>query len=340
MRITKKALSILLAIAMLITAVPMSFTGFAADVNIGSEPDTANTAQSDVLIRPSVTLTATPVTRICANLSNPMKGTTTTGYTVAATPSGIPQTSYTYAAASYAGETPTATTIVFAPGKEVTNVGITCNNETVQFNDATFSNNVYSISIKDGATASVGDTLIFTVTYKYVYTDTVTGKTYNSDKTFSTTCYSYVESVLEPAGQYSYRKTHENWVFGTTTKNRSYISTFMLGENTYSESTTTGSVNFNGAGTTTSYGSMLIADGDDGGNSKFYNTAYSADSNRPQARVYMDKGAHSTLADLNFRVQAYAASNSDESDEITTNTIAGVYEYSGNVQTYDGQLKD
>ena len=335
MRITKKALSILLAIAMLITAVPMSLTGFAADVNIGTETETANTAQSDTLIRPAVTLTATPVTRITSSLSNPMKGTAETGYTVAATPSGIPQTSYAYASAAYAGETPTATTIVFAPGREVTDVGIVCSNASVQFNAATVANNVYTVTIQDGATASVGETLIFTVTYKYVYTDSQTGKTYNSDKTFSTTCYSYVESVLEPAGIYSYRRTNNGW---GKTIGRSYINTFIVGEGTYSESVNySGSANFNAGGFTGDYGKMLETSSD--GNSRRYNAAYAAAGNRPITHIYMDKGANSTIADLNARVQVWAANQSDEANEIPEVTISNLYEYSGNVKTYGGDTE-
>ena len=336
MRITKKALSILLAIAMLITAVPMSIMGFAADVNVGTEPDARNTAQSDTLIRPAVTLTATPVTRITSSLSNPMKGTTTTGYTVAATPSGIPQTSYTYASAAYAGETPTATTIVFAPGREVTDVNIHCSNSSIQYNEATVSNNVYTVTIKDGAAASVGETLIFTVTYKYVYTDTQTGKTYNSDKTFSTTCYSYVDSVLEPAGIYSYRRTNNGW---GGTIGRTYINTFIVGEATYSESTNySGSVNFNAGGFTGDYGKMMQTDSD--GNSRRFNSGFGADANRPVTHIYMDKGANATLANLNARVQTWAGNQSDEDDEIPEVTISNLYEYAGNVQTYSKDTEE
>ncbi len=334
MRITKKALSIILAIAMLITAVPMSLTGFAADISIGSEDTPVNTAQSDTLIRPAATITATPVTRICADPSNPMKGTTGSGTIVAATPSGIPMTSYAYAAAAYAGETPTYTTITFTPGREVTDVALTCSHE-ITTGEYTINNGVHTVTVT-GGTANVGDTIIFTVSYKYVYTDSETGKTYNSDKTFESVCYSHVESVLEPAGIYSYERTNNGW---GATQNRSYISTFILGEATYSESTSAGSVNFNGAGTTTSYGKMFIdASNDD--NSRRWNVSYAADGNRPITHVYMDKGANSTLADLNLRAQAYSANNSDESDEITENSIRNIYEYSGNVQTYGNKTSE
>ena len=336
MRITKKALSVLLAIAMLITAVPMSLTGFAADVSVGTEAEQVNTAQSDTLIRPSATLTATPVTRVCAATTNPMKATTGAGYTVAATPSGIPQNSYTYAAAAYAGETPTATTIVFTPGMEVTDIAISCSNANITYGAYTVSNNVHTITVADGCSATVGETLIFTVSYKYVYTDSVTGKTYNSDKTFETTCYSYVESVLEPAGVYSYRRTNNGW---GSTKGRTYINTFIVGEGTYSESVNySGSANFNAGGFTSDYGRMLETSSD--GNSRRYNAAYGADDNRPITHVYMDKGANSTLADLNLRVQAWAANQSDEDDEIPEVGFYNLYEYSGNVKTFDGETEE
>ena len=65
MRITKNVLSIILVIAMLLTAAPMSVYGFAigdTGLTVDSEDDTINTAQSDTLIRPNATLSVTPVT--------------------------------------------------------------------------------------------------------------------------------------------------------------------------------------------------------------------------------------------------------------------------------------
>ena len=346
MRITKNVLSIILVIAMLLTAAPMSVYGFAigdTGLTVDSEDDTINTAQSDTLIRPNATLSVTPVTRVTYSTASPFKlPDDSHSVIIAATPSGIPKASFKYVAAAYAGETPTSTTITFTPGVaiDINTLSIKCDNASVKFSQVAVNNGVYTWTVADGATAAVGSTLVFTVSYQYSYKDTQTGKTYNSGKVFTTTGYSYVESIVQPAGIYSYRRTWVNALGIHDTKNRAYFSSFVLGAATYNESRSTGkSANFDGDTPTSNYGNMLIVE-DDGGTEKTFNVGFGNDSVRPVSHVYMDKSANTTLADMNLRVQTYIPKVAGDSKERVTVSTNGIYEYAGSIKTYDGKLKE
>ena len=166
--------------------------------------------------------------------------------------------------------------------------------------------------------------------------DNGTGKTYNSDKIYKNVAYSYVESVVEPAGIYSYRRTWMNWGLGQDTKNRAYFSSFLLGIGVYTDSTTTGGTNFNGEGTTADYGKMLINESNGGTYTK-WNVGYRANSDRPAATIYFDKGSYNNLSDQNVRIQTFVNNVSSDEDEITTISTDGIYEYSGNVDTFEDE---
>ena len=340
MRRIKKVLSMLLAVAMLLTLAPISAVSFAAgDISIGDETGDTNTAQSDSLIRPNATVAVSPITRVAYSTAEPFKAPNgENSVIVAATPSGIARASYTYVAAAYGGETPTTTTVTFTPGAAINTdtLEITCSNSAVTFSQPVYNNGVYTWTIGEGTFAAVGTTLVFTITYEYTYTDTVTGKTYNSGKVFKSTGYSYVESVLVPAGIYTYRRTIVDYWLGQDTKNRSYFSSFVLGANTYSESAVNSGkgVDFNGGQVTTDYGNMTTYDSGTGGSSTRYNVGYAVDNNRPVSHVYMDKSANTTLNDLNLRVQTYVPTKASDSNQVTRIISSGVYEYEGSIQTF------
>ena len=69
----KKFLSVILALSMILTMAPFSFTGTAADISIGGETTPVNKASSLELVRPNATVEVTPVTRVCHSLSDPYK---------------------------------------------------------------------------------------------------------------------------------------------------------------------------------------------------------------------------------------------------------------------------
>ncbi len=336
----KKALSIIMAVAMIITAVPFSVGSLAADkFQVDSEVFGTTKADSDSLIRPNTNINASPITRVCYSLANPLKSASgLNSVTTQATPSGIAKNSMRYASVLYAGETPTATTIVFSADDHVSsdNISISCSNESIRLSSVQKSGNNYTWTVLDGCAAAVGETLAFTVSYRYSYHDNGTGKTYNSDKIYKNVAYSYVESVVEPAGIYSYRRTWMNWGLGQDTKNRAYFSSFLLGIGVYTDSTTTGGTNFNGEGTTADYGKMLINESNGGTYTK-WNVGYRANSDRPTATIYFDKGLYDNLSDQNVRLQTFVNNVSSDEDEITTISTDGIYEYSGNVDTFEDE---
>ncbi|MBQ7596480.1 MAG: hypothetical protein IJU45_07445, partial [Clostridia bacterium] len=339
----KKMLSIIMAIAMVITAVPFSVSTLAADrFMIGSELHTTTKADSDSMIRPNTNIYASPVTRVCYSLANPLKSADgVNSVTTSATPSGIAKNTLLYKDVLYAGETPTATTIVFSADDHVSrdDLTITCSNTSIRLSAVQQDGNNYTWTVLDGCTAGVGELLAFTVSYRYSYTDSGTGKTYNSNRIYKNVAYSYVESVVEPAGIYSYRRTWMNWGLGQDTKNRAYLTSFLLGIGVYTNSTTTGSTDFNSTGTTSSYGKMLIAEVNGDTNTK-WNVGYLADSNRPTATVYFDKGSYNNLGDQNVRIQTFLNNMASDDKERTNISTDGIYEYYGNVDTSDTEDAD
>lgn len=207
----KKILSIIMAVAMIITAVPFGVCSLAADkLMVGSELHSTTKADSDSLIRPNTNIYASPVTRVCYSLANPLKSASgANSVTTSATPSGIAKNTLQYNSVLYAGETPTSTVIVFSADDHVkkADISISCSNSSIRLTEVQQDGNNYTWTVIDGCSAGAGELLAFTVSYKYSYKDNGTGKTYNSDKTYKNVAYSYVESVVEPAGIYSYRRT-------------------------------------------------------------------------------------------------------------------------------------
>ena len=92
----RKYLSVILALAMILTMAPVSVGGFSASaISIGDESIDINTAHSDELLRPYATVEVTPVTRACFSLSTPLKEASGSSAVItAATPSGIAKNSY------------------------------------------------------------------------------------------------------------------------------------------------------------------------------------------------------------------------------------------------------
>ena len=336
MKISRKVISVIIAVALVLTALPLSIVTAGAASN---QPD-----DSLKLNRPMANMYVTPVTRVAYALYSMKAPTGSNSVIVKSTPSGMPYLSYGKTALAYAGETPVSTTIKFTPGKEIdaSTLNITCSNSSVQLvGPTTPSSGVYVWTVKDGAQVAVSEVLTFTVSCKYVYTDTATGKTYNSDKVFETTGYSYVESVLSPAGIYSHRRVYISYVVGSKNVNRSYVASYLLGSGVYSTSTTKDAFDPNtGAGLeNTTYGKMLY--NSTSGTSKYINSGFKADGNRPTSNIYFDTDRGSTLAAQNIRFAAFMPQQSDESDQKTSLKLAEARVTTGNVQTFsDGEKED
>jgi len=335
MKNLKKIISVIIITALVLMSLPLSFVSASA----GSVQADA----SLVLNRPQASLIVTEVTRV-AYQTNSMKAPSgNNSVIVQSTPSGIPYLSSITVQSRktliYGGETPVATTVVFTPGVELSTAPtLSCTNSTVKWSDAVYANGTYTWTLT-GGTAMPGTTLVFNVNYSYSEVNPVTGKTYSH--AYNTSGTSYVEAIATPAGLYSEKRTYSDWGLGTTTQNRSYLASFILGRNTYgsiyNNGAPDGSIAFatpawaGGASWTDEYGMMQKMDGSD--SSRDYNVAYKVDSNRPVSTVYFDKSINSTLSDLNLRAITTVMGQSDESDEIVTVTMKNAYVLNGNVQS-------
>lgn len=333
MKKVKRIISYLLITALVLMSFPLSFISASA-----------GSIQADaalVLNRPQASVIVTEVTRV-AYQTNSMKAPSgNNSVIVQSTPSGIPYLTSTRKNLGYAGETPVATTIVFTPGVELSETPVlSCTNSTVKWTGPVFANGTYTWTVT-GGTAMSGTTLVFNVAYTYSEVNPVSGKTYSH--TYNTSGTSFVEPIATPAGLYSQKRTYSDWGLGTTTQNRSYVASYILGKNTYgsiyNNGSPDGSVAFatsawaDGGSWSDEYGMMQAMSGSDA--SRDYNAAYKVDSNRPQSTVYFDKSIYSTLSDLNLRTMAVVMDQSDESDEIVTVTAKNIFVLDGFVQTAD-----
>ena len=338
MKLKRKLVSILMVIALILSSVPLTLMPGGV---------TATAAPADpklVLNRPTASIYVNEVTRV-AYASNSLKPPSgNNSVIVKATKSGVPYLSGKFATVAYAGETPYSTQISFTPGLTLDSTPtISCNNTTVTFASATpaFSNGTYTWTVS-GGTAEVGSALLFTVSYTYSETNEISGKTYTNN--YETYCVSYVEAISAPTGIYSTKRTFENFVIGTDTKNRSYIATMILGENTYgslyNNGTPDGTVDFANTSAftdsvsawTTDFGNMKNIGGTSA--SKNYNVGIGADANRPLSTVYIDKSVTSTLSSLNLRFHTVLPTYASSTNERVTVKVDSAYSVPGIVSTF------
>ncbi len=327
MAISKRILSVIMAVALILTIVPMGVS--AVEINSG-ETYSANNAMVDDgtgrEVIPMATVTATEVVRVAAASGSMAKGTTI----VSATPSGVPQIGGSFTAEAYAGETPSAAQITFTSDFSLAknkNVTIACtNNASVIFAVTNPNNNTWIWTIT-GGTASAGTFLDFEIGYSYTYTDKLTGK----EVTNSYVAYasSYVEGIIQPAGMYidSYRTkpafhsgTESDWnyrILGLNTYGSFYDPGDGSGGNadSFKEDETCWSHGYfdytnltpyswsQDANAAAGYGTVLFAiDNGDGG--RYGNTA--VDRQRPVSTTYIDSSRGTALNGSNINLR-YAA---------------------------------
>ncbi len=312
---SKRILSAILSIAMILSLVPMaSFSASAA------EEVAFNTAAVDTgdgkLVVPTVTLKSTEVIRVAENAGGATfrNGTTI----VPATPSGLPQINSGYVSQYYCDETPVSPQIVFTTDTELAATPtISCeNNANVTFSAVSKSGNTYTWTVTGGTGVTVGQ-LRFVVDYSNSYTDSLTGKTVtNYFKAFTT---SYVETIAQPGAFSAYRSRtgsvgHEN-------VRCSYIVR-ILGANSYggfaayNDEEDAQSAhgyydfianNWVDLGTTNQakgYGTMIYeVSNDSGDGSRMINA--NADHWRPMSTTYVDRGLGTSLSLLNLRLTQF-----------------------------------
>ncbi len=336
MKSVKRILSLIIATALVLSSLPFAVSGGGIVASAAVQAD----ATLDI-DRPLATVAVTEVTRVAYSAYTMRQPSGDNSVIVKATPSGMPELRSSFNSIAYAGETPVATQISFTPGVALSSdPTISCSNTTVTFSDYSYSNGTYSWFIT-GGTATVGTNLIFTVTYSYTAYNAVTGKNYTN--TYNTYGSSYVEAIVTPAGEYSTKRTYEDFFFGQSTKNRSYIASYVLGANTYgtlyANGEGEGSVNFESTGSapdwTTEYGMMHRSDGHSA--NRDYNIAYDPDGNRPFSYVYFDKSLHSSLSDLNLRLVTANLNQAENSGERVSVYHHASYIDSGVTDTFDGE---
>ena len=338
MRLSKKVISLLIAITLILSSLPFSVIRSAAAT-------TGVTDSSLALRRPVASVYVTDVTRVAYSRYSMKQPSGSNSVIVKATPSGMPELNGNFTSAiAYAGETPVATQIAFTPGVELqSSPSVSCSNTTVTFSDYSYTNGTYVWSVT-GGTATAGTTLIFTITYTHTDSNAITGRDYT--RTYKSYGVSYVEAIASPAGEYSTKRTYEDFWLGQSTKNRSYVSSYILGANTYgtlyNNGAGEGSVFFESTnstpGWTTDYGMMHRSDGQSA--SRDYNIAYNADDNRPLSNVYFDRSIHSTLSDLNLRLVTANLDEASNSNERVTVSIRNMFINYGICNTYSDESDD
>ena len=198
MKIAKRFLSCIMAVAVILTIFSVEFVANAAGTPFFEE------IVLESIPRPVVSFTCTPITRVAKEKNSMEPGTSI----VKATPSGIPELSGAYVAQAYAGETPAATKIVFqSKTLGVTPNAITCSNESIVLSDLVYNGSAgtFTCEIISG-TAEPGSAITFTIDYSW--TD---GNSYQEK------CVTFVESIAN-GGSYAEAKCDIHSLSGTSTR--------------------------------------------------------------------------------------------------------------------------
>ena len=226
---SRRILSVVLSIVMVLTVVPMGMFTTAGAAPAVKEAVLETTGVDDgtgKLVVPIVTLTSTPVFRI-ANSSNVFL---TGGHTlVSATDSGLPEISSTYSSQFYAGETPHGYTVVLESDKVLSGTpSLGCSVPGVSISAPVKSGNTYTWTITNGSASFNVGAVEFTADYTYSYTDSYSGQNVTTQyQAFAT---SYAENVTQGAGVRLARQRNS-----VTTHEQEHMDFVyrMLGANSY-----------------------------------------------------------------------------------------------------------
>ena len=305
---SRRILSALLAVLMVLTIVPAGLIGTAGAVSDDEISTSSIELNKSFLERPEITISSTAVIRTAASANSQVGGTTI----VKATASGLPELAGDRADAFYAGETPQDPIVVFTTDKALkANPTITCSNANLTFTAASagaYANGVYTYSWKVAGANVSAKQLNFEVGYTYEYTD-ANGKVVTKTYTAYTT--SAVENVAQPGGisAYRYRSWHATKHFCDRAEKVSYIAR-IVGANTFGtfvDNTTSswsrGYWDFNTgsftavSGTAAGYGQVRF---DDHSNEGTQNANTANDANRPVTTAYVDRSMVA-LSNYNLR---------------------------------------
>ena len=334
MKKSKKVISLLLSMAMILSVLQTGFIAFAVD-NVAP---VSGAEEATMLPDAGAVATSTQVVRVASGLYSYQPGTSI----VPATPSGIPAMNGGYEANSLAN-VGNIKEVAAYPEVKITFKDlpsevpqITCVNETstgtnVVMTVATFNaaDNSYTWTIASG-TANVGDTLRYKITYKY------NGKQYTSN------AYSFVESIAQPAGSYVLTESkYESGLFGWGSNYYADVSaaTRVLGINTYgslASFTTSSSDNrgyYNASANSfvtrasTDYATYNAVRSDSTQTEDLY-LKYEINDRRSYADVYVDTSVTESFSDLNLR---YAVARVEKIGGNDTQLLKTVAVAKGNV---------
>ena len=223
---SKRILSVILAVVMVLTVIPMGTFAFAADVQPVAETSSTSINNKDgKLVVPVVTLTSTPVFRVAASAGSQLGG----NVLVNATDSGLPEISGSYQSQFYAGETPHGYEVVFTTDLALDGTpSLGCDVPGIAIGDVSKSGNTYTWVVSGGSSSmTAGDYIHFTVGYQFKYHDQLTDKDVTKSYTVKTS--SHVENVTNGAAMMVDMErtgsTHEHPVDRTLHR--------ILGANTY-----------------------------------------------------------------------------------------------------------
>ena len=305
---SRRILSVLLAILMVLTIVPAGLIGTAGAVSDDEIGTSSVELSQSFLERLDITISSTAVIRTAEAANSQAAGTTI----VKATASGLPELTGGKAEAFYAGETPQDPMVVFTTNKALkANPTITCSNANLTFTAASagaYADGVYTYSWKVAGSSISVKQLNFEVGYTYEYTD-ANGKVVTKTYTAYTT--SAVENVAQPGGISAYRyRQNQFFDHNCTNKEKVEYTARIVGANTfgtYVDTTQTGWSrgywDFNTgsfttvSGTAAGYGQVRF-DGKSVGGTQNANTAN--DLNRPVTVAYVDRSMVA-LSNYNLR---------------------------------------
>ena len=228
---SRRILSVLLAILMVLTIVPAGLIGTAGAVSDDEIGTSSVELSQSFLERPEITISSTAVIRT-ADAAKPQAAGTTI---VKATASGLPELTGGKAEAFYAGETPQDPMVVFTTNKALkANPTITCSNANLTFTAASagaYADGVYTYSWKVAGSSISVKQLNFEVGYTYEYTD-ANGKVVTKTYTAYTT--SAVENVAQPGGISAYRyRQNQFFDHNCTNKEKVEYTARIVGANTF-----------------------------------------------------------------------------------------------------------